>query len=227
MHAAAIIFGAINLKDGDVRGKRVLEIGSRLAGRPDLRGSLRPLVESLGPSEYVGTDIEEGEGVDMVCPAHDIARTFGRESFDVVLCTEVLEHLQAWRLAVHNIKMVCRARGVVLLTTRSRGYPYHGFPRDFWRFDLADVEVIFADMELLVLQRDPQLPGVFLKARKGEAFAERDLSAHLLYSVLRQRRVRDFDRRDLLTWRYPILKLLAATKDGVYTLSSSLRRFLT
>jgi len=225
MHAEAILFGAIHLGVDDVQGKRVLEIGARRAGRRELRGTLRPYVESLGPREYVGTDAVAGAQVDLVCPVEDLLARFGPASFDIVLCTEVLEHVEDWRVAVGTIKALCREQGIVLVTTRSRGFPYHGFPRDFWRFEVADMEAIFADMELLRLERDPQFPGVFLKARKPPGFVAADLSSHAIYSILRGERARQVAPRDLRTMRFQLLRGLELARAGFHRATTALKRF--
>jgi len=225
MHAEAILFGAINLRVDDVVGKRVLEIGARRAGLRELRGTLRPYIESLGPQEYVGADALPGEQVDLVCPVEELLPRFGPASFDVIVCTEVLEHVHDWRLAVGTIKRLCREQGVVLVTTRSRGFPYHGFPHDFWRFEVADMEAIFADMDLLSLQPDPQFPGVFLKARKPPGFVEQDLSALPIYSILRGARAWEVAPRDLRGMRYQLLRALELARTGFYRASSALKRF--
>ena len=126
--------------------------------------------------------------------AGQIARVFGEESFDLVVSTETLEHIRDWRGAVSNIKRVCRRGGVVLLTTRSIGFPYHAYPHDFWRYDPVDVQAIFSDMELVMLERDSEItPGVFAKIRKPLNFRENDLSNYELYSIVSGKRVRQLD----------------------------------
>ena len=47
----------------------------------------------LEPKECLGIDVEPGEFVDMVVPAGDIVKRFGEESFDVIISTELLEHV--------------------------------------------------------------------------------------------------------------------------------------
>ena len=167
---ACIEFGRKNLGEADVRGKAVLEAGSMV-----VNGSLRGVVESLGPSEYVGVDIVEGPGVDEVCAAEDVAERFGRERFDLVLATEVLEHIHDWRGAIDAIKEVLRPGGVALVTTVSPGFPYHGYPDDYWRFEPELLQRVFADFDVEARQETAML-GVFLKARKRSNGTAIDLS---------------------------------------------------
>ena len=188
-NAACILFGFRSISASEVAGKRVLEIGSA-----DRNGSLRPIIESYHPREYVGIDVEPGPGVDRVVEAGQLAHVFGEESFDLVLSTETLEHIRDWRGAVSNVKRVCKRGGVVLLTTRSIGFPYHAYPYDFWRYDPGDVRAIFSDMEIVTLEKDSEItPGVFAKIRKPLDFRENDLSNHELYSIVSGRRVRQLD----------------------------------
>ena len=49
-NAACILFGFRSISASEVAGKRVLEIGSA-----DRNGSLRPIIESYHPREYVGS----------------------------------------------------------------------------------------------------------------------------------------------------------------------------
>lgn len=160
-HASVLSFGERVITSGMVKGKRVLEVGSY-----DINGSLRPYVESLGPKEYVGTDIELGPKVDQVVPASELTKTFGPSSFDLVLCNEMLEHAEDWRAAVTQLKSV--TKDYLLVTTRSEPFPYHGFPADNWRYTTDHFRKIFADMEVLELEDDPEYPGVFMLARKTD-----------------------------------------------------------
>ena len=181
-----IAFGVANLAEDEVSGKSVLEVGALVCRGTHL--TLRPLVESMRPSRYTGVDIEGGPGVDELCNAEELRTRFGDESFDVVISTEMLEHVRDWRAVVSNLKHVLRPGGTLLVTTRSRGFPYHSWPDDHWRYELEDMAVIFGDLEIDVLEPDPADPGVFMKATRPTAFAEADLSGYKLYSIKKRRR---------------------------------------
>jgi SAM-dependent methyltransferase len=162
----------------EITGKDVLESGSR-----DVNGSVRPSIEHFSPRSYVGTDLEAGQRVDKICNATELVKTFGAESFDVVVSTEMIEHVEPWREVISNFKRVLRPGGVLYITTRSLGFGYHGYPGDYWRYEIADMQAIFADMEILSLVPDQKEPGVFVKARKPFDFVEKDLTTYSLYSM--------------------------------------------
>jgi SAM-dependent methyltransferase len=184
---SVIEFFMESVECGEFRDRRVLEVGSKY-----VNGSVRPLIERFcRPREYVGVDIEPGKYVDVVLPAERLVEYFGPESFDVVISTEVLEHVRDWRLVVNNMKAVLKGGGYIYITTRSYGFPYHAYPYDFWRYELGDMVKIFGDFEIIKLARDHEAPGVFLKARKPASWRPVDLSSIELYSIVLGRRVRD------------------------------------
>jgi hypothetical protein len=60
--------------------------------------------------------------------------------------------------------------GVLVLTTRSPGFPYHPHPEDFHRFPVEAMREILGaaglDIERCEADPDPASPGVFAVARK-------------------------------------------------------------
>ncbi|MCX6852605.1 MAG: methyltransferase domain-containing protein [Verrucomicrobia bacterium] len=188
------MFAAKHLSPDMVRGKRVLDVGSS-----DYNGSMRPLIEYWGCAEYVGIDMEPGHGVDIVMNADDSLERFGSDSFDIVICLEMMEHTRHWRTSLHNIKGVCKPGGLVLMTSPAQGYPYHGLYSDFWRYQPEDFQVLFGDFEEIRTEFDAQGPGSCVAARKPESFLETDLSKYELFSICNGRRCADLVNSDYQT----------------------------
>lgn len=153
----------------EVAGMRILEVGSY-----NVNGTPRQVIQHKGPSEYLGVDISQGPCVDRVVDVLRLVEEVGAESFDVIVSTEMLEHVEDWRGSVTQMKRVLRTGGVLVLTTRSPGFPWHGYPIDCWRYTKDDMRRIFADMELAMIEDDPE-PGVLVKAVKRAPYRELDL----------------------------------------------------
>ena len=190
-----VLFVARALADykRNANGLRAIEVGSLVP-----YGGYRSIVELHGGfAEYVGVDIQEGPGVEVVCDAGDLVERFGGESFDVVIATELIEHVKDWRNIISNLKAVCRPDGIMVLTTRSKGFGYHGAPFDYWRYEPGDILEIFSDCELLMLEEDLEEPGVFATFNKPAGFLEKDLSEYCLYNIIANSRVRELNYEDL------------------------------
>ena len=152
------------MTEAHVTGARVLEVGSY-----DINGSVRPYVESLKPAIYIGVDISDGPSVDVVVDCEDLTAVVGDRSWDVVICTEMLEHVPNWRTCMRELVSAVSPGGYLLLTTRSPGFPYHGFPGDYWRFTRQQMFDILYGLGLDVITIDddhPDTPGVLAFARK-------------------------------------------------------------
>jgi len=168
-----------NVAEEDVRGREVLEVGSKY-----VNGSARPYVERLKPKRYIGVDIQHGKYVDIILSAERLVEYFGETSVDVVIASELLEHVRDWRSAVENMKRVLRPGGILYVTTRSYGFGVHAHPYDFWRYEMADIKTIFSDFLIEVLEKDPHAPGVFVKAFKPDHAKPSDLGSIDLYSMI-------------------------------------------
>lgn len=193
---ACLEFGRSHLKKPDIYQKSILEVGSL-----NVNGSLRDYILSLDPGRYIGVDIFPGPGVDVICSADRLVERFGRESCDVVVCTEMIEHVRDWQAAITNMKNVLKPRGFLLITTRSKGYGYHGYPFDFWRYETEDMVRIFSDFTVKSVEKDRLVPGVFIKVRKPDLYSPNNLSRMALYSIVTSQRIVDVTSVDIQLFR--------------------------
>jgi SAM-dependent methyltransferase len=180
-HTSVLAWDQAVLTVEAVRGRRVLEVGAR-----NVNGSLRPYVEGLGPASYIGVDMTPGDGVDEICYAEALVSRFGTGAFDLVLCTEMLEHARNWRDVVRNLKSVLVPGGWLLVTTRSMGFPLHEYPGDYWRFSVNDLDRMFGEFWERTVAADPEAPGAFFWGRKPLTLDPQlapDLNAISVYSM--------------------------------------------
>src|ERR1700747_3737853 len=121
MHFGVIKFFVQNVTLAEVHDKRILEVGSY-----DVNGSVRPIIEkTMYPQQYIGIDIRGGPCVDLVTSAEDLVDNFTTSCFDMVICLEVMEHVEHWREVIRAMKLVLKPAGILFLTTRSVGFPFH------------------------------------------------------------------------------------------------------
>ena len=141
----------------DLAGRSVLEIGSY-----DENGTVRPLFHGT----YVGVDMRDGPGVDVVAPSHELPQPDGAAA--VVVCTEMLEHDPSPWLTMLEIRRVLQPEGYLILTARGNGFPLHAYPDDYWRFMPSSFRRLFdlAGCDTVEVVEDPQAPGLFGLARR-------------------------------------------------------------
>jgi SAM-dependent methyltransferase len=80
---------------------------------------------------YTSMDLIDTPIVDIVCNAEEMQAEDC--SFDLVLCTQVLEHVQNPQRVVNECYRVLKPGGILIATAPSI-FPHHGHPGDFWRF---------------------------------------------------------------------------------------------
>lgn len=183
-HLTVINFGEKNLIKDDIFDKNILEIGSL-----NINGSLRQNVITFKPKKYVGIDLVKGNGVDLVCNVYDIVKKFGKNSFDYIIATEIIEHTLNWQKVIQNINEVLKINGKLLITTRSKGCKYHGYPFDYWRYEIEDFNQIFNNYKILKLKKDPsKIKGIFFIAKKMHN-QPINLQNIKLYSIIKNKKI--------------------------------------
>lgn len=80
---------------------------------------------------YTSLDLVDTPIVDVVCNAEQMK--LADNSFDLILCTQVLEHVQNPGRVIDECHRVLKPGGVLIATAPSM-YPQHGYPADNWRF---------------------------------------------------------------------------------------------
>ena len=118
-----------------------LEVGSKDYGStPDLR-SVFP-----GSRTYIGADLSEGDGVDVVVDFADdfdaIDGALGGERFGTIFCLSVLEHCSNPFVMADNLTRLLRPGGKAVISVPF-AWPFHGYPSDYWRFTHEGVLKLF------------------------------------------------------------------------------------
>lgn len=110
------------------QGDRVLDVG---CGRQPFRKKL----EAKG-YRYFGLDMTQNpeNSVDFLCCIdQSLPEAILRVApFQVVLCTEVLEHVADWEFAFSNLYNLISNDGLLFITC-PHFYPLHDEPYDYWR----------------------------------------------------------------------------------------------
>lgn len=206
-----------NLSEKDIRGKKIIEVGSY-----DVNGSLRYFIELLEPKKYIGVDIVMGPGVDIVCPAEKLVKKFGKNSFDVVISTCMLEHTREWKASVSNIKNICKQNGIIIIIVPSQ-WGFHPYPYDYWRFSKKDLRDIFQDCDIEKLDEDIRPPSlVYAKMIKPRKFFEKNLSSFSIYSMIVNKKIKVLNDKDFNNFHYKFLVL----RHGIMKLIFKLGIFL-
>jgi SAM-dependent methyltransferase len=112
---------------------RVLDVGC----------GVKPYESRFSPfaSEYVGVDVDN-PAADLEGSAESLPVDDG--SFEVVLCTQTLEHCVDPAAAVRELRRVVADGGRVLASTHGVQV-YHPAPEDLWRWTHAGLERLFRD----------------------------------------------------------------------------------
>lgn len=160
MHNSVLNYVESKVKQYGLSELKTLEIGSL-----NVNGSVRGLFSSE-PGKYIGLDMREGAGVDVIGNAHNMM--FDSEIFDVVLSLEMLEHDNKFWFSLSEMERVLKPNGYLILTARGNGFPLHGHPEDYYRFMPESFKVLFelAGCEVIEIIQDPQLAGLFGIGRK-------------------------------------------------------------
>lgn len=122
----------------------ILEIGSKDYGNT-------PNFRRLFPNyEYVGVDMQEGKGVDIVLDLTSdfdtIITQLGKKNFNTVICFSVLEHCSNPFKMCTTISKLVNKNGLLFISVPF-SWRIHGYPFDYWRFTPDGVKILFPEFD--------------------------------------------------------------------------------
>jgi len=137
--------------------KTIVEFGSL-----DENGTVRDMFKG----KYVGVDMREGKGVDMVHNTNDTSWLYWElPETDCVLWLETMEHDLLFWETINTAWSILKEGGYLIVTTRGIGFPLHNFPKDYYRFTVDVFTQLFEHYAFAAIHitQDPQKdhPGVF------------------------------------------------------------------
>lgn len=124
----------VRLHIQDSHDLRILDVGCRN----------KPYYPVFAPhtSQYVGIDVSnDPAGPDCVASANSLP--FPDETFDVLLCNQVIMYVENVSKVLHEFNRCLRPGGLIILTTHGM-WPLLGKP-NYWRFSRDGVEQILTD----------------------------------------------------------------------------------
>ncbi|OGK19486.1 hypothetical protein A3G67_04260 [Candidatus Roizmanbacteria bacterium RIFCSPLOWO2_12_FULL_40_12] len=121
--------------------RHILEIGSlQTQGQKELT-NLRTLFIN---SKYIGIDLRDGAGVDVVANAESLP--FSDKTFDLVLCLETLEHAEKPWIITKEIERVMNPRGICIVSSQ-QNFPIHKHPSDYFRYTPFGLSILFKSLK--------------------------------------------------------------------------------
>lgn len=118
-----------------------LEVGSKDYGNTQDIKSLFSKTE-----KYVGIDMEEGPGVDIVLDLtksmDEIDGKLGNVRFGTIFCLSVLGHCEDPFLVANNLTSLLKPGGQICLSVPF-ALGFHGYPSDYWRFTHEGIKKLF------------------------------------------------------------------------------------
>lgn len=135
----------------DGEGVRVLEIGP---------GGYSDVKEAFVKADVKTLDIDPDSGADYVADITDTRALLDCDlmaDVDIVVCTDVLEHIKSPALAISNIFHLLSFGGHLILSTPLNfrihgmgGYgPDQGPAPDYWRFTESGLRLLLGEFEIL------------------------------------------------------------------------------
>jgi SAM-dependent methyltransferase len=94
-------------------------------------------------------DIDPESGADYIMDlCVNNSDIVGNEKFDLIICTEVLEHVNNPFSVVNELRRILKTGGVIAISTPFN-FRIHGPLPDNWRFTIHGLKVLFNEFEIV------------------------------------------------------------------------------
>lgn len=134
----------------------------------------------------IGLDIVKTPAVDIVADAHDLSM-FDNENFDVVLCTEALEHFYNPQKVIDEVFRVLKKNGLFILTTRFI-FPLHEIPHDYYRYTKYGLKYLLRNFNIIMIEEEFNSIGTLALLFERFRFQTEEVSfrklSHILFFIL-------------------------------------------
>jgi SAM-dependent methyltransferase len=114
----------------------ILEVGSKDYG------STANFRDVYPGNEYVGLDMSEGKGVDLVLDLTKSIAPLRENHFALAICCSVLEHVDRPWVFAQNLTRVVRPGGRLFMSV-PWVWRFHAYPDDYFRFSHRGVQTLF------------------------------------------------------------------------------------
>lgn len=178
----------------------VLEVGARAVAPGQVLQADRFRPECT----FIGVDIHQAPGVDVVADAHFLSEQIPRASIDGLFSQAVMEHLASPWLFVGEINKVLKVGGLTLQVV-PHSFPIHEVPNDFWRVSDDGLKVLFSaetGFEVLASGMTDPVKMFVHPAHRPGPFLETALFDGMLSSFILARKVSDIPD-DAIRWPVP------------------------
>jgi SAM-dependent methyltransferase len=105
-------------------------------GTMPYRSLFTPLV-----SKYIGADIAINPLADIFMDQSSSSIALEAESVDLIISTQVLEHVESPDLYLAEAHRLCKSNGLLILSTHGH-WIYHPTPNDYWRWTNSGLQKV-------------------------------------------------------------------------------------
>ncbi len=149
----------------------VVEIGSKDYG------STSSYRDFYRDREYVGVDMEEGKGVDVIVDLTLQTEPLPKNHFALAICCSVLEHVRKPWIFADNLSSIVAPGGKLYMSV-PWVWRYHAYPDDYFRFSWRGIMELFPEFSWEQICYSTNVPNEFIAIDAKAPTADNAMAAH-------------------------------------------------